>query len=117
MTHSRGHLFPGSCTKSQLSTAPRKRVSTHRHPEPRRRRRISGATQQIRCRDPSLSTQLRMTPSRGHLFPEAVLRPKTQDLPVTIRAMAVAPPPIRRVSVDDIFAARERIAGVAVRTP
>ena len=31
--------------------------------------------------------------------------------------MAVAPPPIRRVSVDDIFAARERIAGVAVRTP
>src|SRR5437773_7915671 len=31
--------------------------------------------------------------------------------------MAVAPPPVRRVSVDDIFAARERIAGVAVRTP
>lgn len=31
--------------------------------------------------------------------------------------MAVAPPPVRRISLDDILAARERIRGVAVRTP
>jgi threonine dehydratase len=31
--------------------------------------------------------------------------------------VAVAPPPVRRISLDDILAARERIRGVAVRTP
>jgi threonine dehydratase len=31
--------------------------------------------------------------------------------------VAVAPPPVRRISLDDILAARERIRGVVVRTP
>ncbi|HEY8848624.1 MAG TPA: pyridoxal-phosphate dependent enzyme [Thermoanaerobaculia bacterium] len=31
--------------------------------------------------------------------------------------MAVAPPPVRRISLDDILAARERIRGVVIRTP
>src|SRR5438046_345509 len=33
------------------------------------------------------------------------------------RAMAVAPPPVRRVSIDEIRAARERIKNLAVHTP
>jgi len=31
--------------------------------------------------------------------------------------VAVAPPPVRRISLDDILAARERIRGVVIRTP
>ena len=57
------------CLRAHEVQLPGRECRLRRHPEPRRRRRISGTTQQIRCRDPSLSTQLRMTPSRGHLFP------------------------------------------------
>src|SRR5262249_58214263 len=32
-------------------------------------------------------------------------------------AMAVAAPPVRRVTLDDVRAARERIRNIAVRTP
>ena len=37
--------------------------------------------------------------------------------PLQSVSMSAAPPPVRSVSLDDIRAARERIAGVAVRTP
>src|SRR5256885_8913389 len=43
---------------------------------------------------------------------------RARDMPaIESRPMAVAPPPVRRVSIDEIRAARERIKNLAVHTP